>query len=118
MNKIVSIKANPTLDDIVLDPSRVKELSSDEALEELIRLSAIQSALMAQACCGKKEEKEVLGDRLLTVEEVAKTLSCDTDWVYRKAKSWPFSKKLSSKQLRFSQKGLEKYMKNLSHESY
>lgn len=49
-------------------------------------------------------------DRLLEAEEVAKILSVSTDWLYRNAKRLPFTRKLGPKMLRFSAKGIQKYI--------
>ncbi len=49
-------------------------------------------------------------DRLLDAEEAAKALSVSPDWLYRHAKNLPFTRKLGPKMLRFSQKGIEKWL--------
>lgn len=49
-------------------------------------------------------------DRLLTVEQVAERLNVSVDWVYDNAKKFPFTRKLGPKMLRFSERGLQKYL--------
>lgn len=49
------------------------------------------------------------GDKLLTVNEAAELLGVSRRWVYRKAGKLPFTRKLSSGTLRFSEKGLERW---------
>jgi predicted DNA-binding transcriptional regulator AlpA len=49
-------------------------------------------------------------DRLLDAEEAAKMLSMSTDWLYRHAKKFPFTRKLGPKMLRFSYQGIVKWM--------
>jgi predicted DNA-binding transcriptional regulator AlpA len=49
-------------------------------------------------------------DRLLDAVEAAKLLSMSTDWLYRHAKKFPFTRKLGPKMLRFSYQGIVKWM--------
>ena len=113
MNKLTQIKVMPTLDDLAVDPFLAKDLSSEEAANMLGRVMAVQPTLMVQAMSSKEKEHLKVGDRLLMAGEVACRLNCDRDWVYRNTKKLPFTRRLSSKQLRFSEKGLEEYIKNL-----
>ncbi len=48
-------------------------------------------------------------DRLLTAEQVAARLEWSERSVYRAAKAWPFARKLG-KSLRFSERGLERWL--------
>jgi len=50
-------------------------------------------------------------DRLLTVQEAAERLKTSEDWLYRSWKTLPFAVKLSKKQLRFSEQGLDDFIK-------
>jgi predicted DNA-binding transcriptional regulator AlpA len=113
MNKLTQIKTTPTLDDLAVDPALAKALSSEQAKDMLTRLMAIQPILMVQIVYdGGNVEKGAM-DRLLKAEEVADLLGTEVDWIYRKASDLPFTRRLSPGQLRFSKKGLEKYIKNL-----
>jgi predicted DNA-binding transcriptional regulator AlpA len=49
-------------------------------------------------------------DRLLTADEAAKILSVSTDWLYRRSKRLPFTRKIHHKMIRFSFKGIQKYI--------
>lgn len=49
-------------------------------------------------------------DDLLTVEEAAATLRVSPRWLYRHAKTLPFSRKLSRKVLRFSRAGIARWL--------
>ena len=51
-------------------------------------------------------------DRLLSIEEVAQTLSVSKDWIYRNNKKLSFTRKIGSKQLRFSETGLQKWLRD------
>lgn len=54
-------------------------------------------------------------DRLLKVEEAAERLQTSPDWLYRMWKHLPFAVKLSRKQLRFSEEGLQKFLQENQH---
>lgn len=51
-------------------------------------------------------------DRLLTVDEAAERLSVDRRWVYRRVEELPFTRRLSTGTLRFSEKGIERWVKS------
>jgi excisionase family DNA binding protein len=50
-------------------------------------------------------------DRLLTIDQVAQRLSVSRDWVYRNGKKLGFTRKLGPKMARFSESGLQKWLK-------
>jgi hypothetical protein len=47
--------------------------------------------------------------RLLTPEDIAQRLQVDIQWVYRRAKKWPFTRRLG-RLLRFASVGLERWL--------
>lgn len=49
-------------------------------------------------------------DRLLSVKEAADRLGVDRRWLYRRADTLPFAKKIGPGTLRFSEKGLNRWM--------
>jgi len=49
-------------------------------------------------------------DRLLTPKEAAEILGQNTKWLYRHAARLPFARRLSRKSLRFSEKGLRRWL--------
>ena len=51
-----------------------------------------------------------MDDRLLTIDEAAEILNTSKDYLYRNWKKLPFAVSLSKKQLRFSLKGLLKFI--------
>jgi excisionase family DNA binding protein len=51
-------------------------------------------------------------DRLLTIDQVAQQLSVSRDWVYRDGKRLNFTRRLGPKMVRFSESGLEKWLKD------
>lgn len=50
-------------------------------------------------------------DQLLTVEEVAKKLGVPRDWIYRRTRKLPFTVRLGPRHVRFSLRGLERYIR-------
>jgi len=101
-----------SLDDLVADPSRVEDLSGDECQNMLIKLVSIQPLLLGRIISDNKSGNTPQEDTLLTVEQAAKRLNCSKDWLYRNAPKLPFTKRISPHQLRFSSKGVEKYIRN------
>ena len=55
-------------------------------------------------------KSQELEDRLLDAEEAARLLAVSEDWLYRKAKNFPFTRKLGPKMLRFSFQGIQKWI--------
>jgi predicted DNA-binding transcriptional regulator AlpA len=51
-------------------------------------------------------------DRLLTINQVAQRLAVSKDWIYRNGKRLAFTRKLGPKIVRFSEIGLEKWLKD------
>ncbi len=49
-------------------------------------------------------------EKLLTAQQVAETLNVTSRWVYEHADSLPFMRRIGSRSLRFSSRGLEKYL--------
>ncbi len=76
-----------------------------EALLQTIR-QAVREEI--QAAHGQNGQRD--GDSLLDAEEAAITLAVSPDWLYRNAKKLPFARKLGPKVLRFSHRGMEKWL--------
>jgi predicted DNA-binding transcriptional regulator AlpA len=107
--------AVPRLDECVVDPSLARRLPRETALALLANLSVVQAALVARILA---EPAPTLGahpgsaesDRLLTPEETAQRLGQTRRWLYRHAETLPFARRLSRKALRFSERGLERWL--------
>lgn len=84
-------------------------------LEELVAAEATIPARVVLARLPAEDTPEPVAakssqsDRMLTVQEAAERLGVDTRWVYRRAKKLPFTRKLSTGTLRFSERGLERW---------
>ena len=76
-------------------------------------LAEIFLKLMRQAV---REEIRILNedlrekDRLLTAQESAKMLAVSPEWLYRNANKLSFTRRLGPKVLRFSQRGIERWI--------
>jgi predicted DNA-binding transcriptional regulator AlpA len=54
--------------------------------------------------------KFAVTDRLLTADQAAERLGLSKSQVYKQAHGWPFSRKLSTKALRFSEAELDRWL--------
>ena len=115
------------VEDGALDPSRAQQLLADlveqvndlppeEVRRLLVRISAVLVAVAARTDtsttdgpAGSPEESNA-ADRLLTVAEAAQRLGTTERWLYSNHHRLPFARKLSRKALRFSEKGLERWL--------
>jgi excisionase family DNA binding protein len=100
-----------TLDELVRDPARTRDLPPEVARDLLARLAPLLTLLLAQAFQGANGAPEGSAeDRLLTVAEAARKLGMSKDWCYRQAKRLPFAVRIG-RQLRFSERGVERYIR-------
>ena len=104
----------PDLRDLVADPRRAHELSGAEAAALLIELASLQTVVAARLSANPTatpaSNSDSDTDRLLTAEEVAERLQRSVDWVYRQAKHWPFTRRLTRRTVRFSEAGLQRFL--------
>ena len=77
----------------------------EKALSDLIR-QALRSEIHEIVKYIREE------DRLLSIDEVAERLSVSKDWIYRNGKQLGFTKKLGPKMVRYSEAGLQKWLKS------
>ena len=102
----------PTLRDLLEDPLKVAELPREAIAQlrgELARLDTLLlTVLLSSANGGTPAAAD--GDRLLDVKAAAHKLGTTEDWLYRNAATLPFVIRVGSKQLRFSETGIERYI--------
>jgi hypothetical protein len=106
----------PVLAAVAADPERIGNLPQ-AALASLIgEAETLRARLLAQllvtaAAAPGPPPREGMGrpDRLLTAAQAADRLNVDVRWVYSKARSLPFTRRLSRGTLRFSESGLERW---------
>lgn len=102
------------LTDLLQNPARVNEIPPEVIPALLAQLAALQSALTARLLAlplnnGQPEARAE--DRLLSVEAAAERLGTSKDYLYRNAKRLPFTVHLGPRQLRFSARGIERYIR-------
>jgi predicted DNA-binding transcriptional regulator AlpA len=78
-----------------------------DLLLESIRVVVAEEVAKALSGNGRATDEP---DRWLTPEEAAKLMQVNEAWLYRHARGLPFAKKLSRKALRFSERGLMRWM--------
>ena len=80
----------------------------------LVSLAGLQAAVAARLGAGHAGSSlpptAQESDRLLKAEEVAEQLRRSVDWVYRHAKHWPFTRRLTRRTMRFSEAGLRHWL--------
>ena len=106
---------NSTLADLLRDPARVSHLPPNMIPPMLYQLSALQSALATRLISTAQLENDLREtakrDRLLTVAEAAQKLAVSKDWLYTHADRLPFTVRVSHRNLRFSEQGIERYIR-------
>jgi len=95
-------------------PEAVQELPVEVIPGLLCQLSALQAALAARLLAAKpvKSLEDDGADQLLDVKAAADRLGTTPDWLYRNAKSLPFTIRLGLGQLRFSARGIGDWIRN------
>lgn len=103
-----------TLAEVVADPDRLEDTPLEELpdlLAELERLRAeVWTRLMAPVSAPTGDEDRPDPDQLLDAEAVADILDVNTRYVYDHAEDWPFTRRISSRKLRFSERGLYRWL--------
>lgn len=106
----------PGLVEIVQHPERVDAVDRNTAAVLLGHLEAIRARLWTRLLAhygddhryGESDAREE--DRLLTPDDAARLLRVTVTWLYRHHKQLPFSRRISRKVLRFSERGLRQWM--------
>ena len=104
----------PTLDEIAADPKSAACLPREVIAGLLLKVAAVESALATALLDPDNRVTSVPapidGDRLLIVEEAAAKLGLTCDYLYRR-KDLPFRVSVAPGQVRFSLKGIEKFIR-------
>lgn len=109
------MKADVALTMLLADPARAADVPPGERQAVLDALAVQEGrcrVLRDVLTRGLAPVPEAVGtsDRLLTVEEAAARLGLSADWLYRHAKSLPFTRRPARRALRFSEAGLGRWM--------
>jgi predicted DNA-binding transcriptional regulator AlpA len=105
----------PALTALLQDPRRAQEVAPEAVPALLVELAAVQTALAARLLApnleGPGNGQPPEGDRLLKVREAAGKLGMTPDYLYHHSKKFPFTVKPTSRMLRFSARGIEKFIR-------
>ena len=104
----------PRLDELAQEPNKAADLQADTVESLLARCTVLQNALvnrlLALRCVSNGNGDSREPDRLLTAKEAGGKLCRSEDGMYRHANEFPFTVR-DGRQVRFSQKGIEKYIR-------
>lgn len=114
--KITAQTETITLDDIARDPLRVNALSADATRQLIAKLEMARGALKARRIVLSGEPEALASvpdtpDRLLRVGEAAQRIGIAQDTLYKNADDYPFTQRPRPRCLRFSERGIEKWIK-------
>jgi excisionase family DNA binding protein len=99
------------LDDIARDPGKASTLPAAVRRALIVQAAAVLAALAAGMV--PDSHQDTLPDRLLTVKEAADRLGLSEDYLYRHARTLPFFVRPNgSRTVRFSQRGIERYLRD------
>lgn len=107
-----------SVDQLLEQPHRVAQVPANEVPGLLVRLSAVMTALAARTAVSpvettaSKDPTPKKQDRNLTVGEAAELLGVKPSWLYRHSAKLPFTRRLSRRALRFSEKGLRRWLES------
>lgn len=99
---------------LAADPSRLHDVPRDQLPEVAAHLEALRARVWARLSRPPEPDPppdpEPKPDRLLNVEAVADVLDVDARYVYDHADDWPFTRRISQRKLRFSERGLYRWL--------
>jgi predicted DNA-binding transcriptional regulator AlpA len=105
------IAAVPTLTELLNDPERISALPKDAIAELRGQIGKLDTLLLSRLLNDEQPQPGMDGDRLLTASEAAQKLGATEDWLYRNANTLPFAVRVGKKHLRFSEVGIERYIR-------
>jgi predicted DNA-binding transcriptional regulator AlpA len=103
-----------TLDELLTDPARVRDLGPEEIPALLVGLAALQGALAARLtalAASRNGQPEPGADELLTAKEAGRRLGLSADYLYRHAGQLPFTVRPARGAVRFSARGIEDWIR-------
>ena len=102
------------LAELLADPAKVSLVPTEAIPDMRGELAKLDTLLLARLLTASNGTAEtwLKRDRLLGVADAAAKLGATRDWVYRNADHLPFTVRLGKKQLRFSEAGIERYIRH------
>lgn len=110
-----SMDASSILSELAADPDRIEDVPREELPEVLSQLEGIRARLQLRLSSppgpsSNADSEPPTDDQMLDAEEVADRLDVTTRYVYDHADDWPFTRPLSPRKLRFSERGLYRWL--------
>jgi predicted DNA-binding transcriptional regulator AlpA len=104
----------PKLNDLLADPGKAAHVPVEVIPALLGELEQIKALLWSRLTVPQngRGESSSSGDRLLDIQQAALKLGMSKDCLYRNADHLPFTVRIGKKQLRFSEAGIDRYIKN------
>ena len=99
------------LADLLTDPAKLSALSPEAIAALRGELAKLDTLLLRRLLCCGNAHIEPEGDRLLDVKQASVTLGVTEDWLYRHAAKLPFTVRMGTKQLRFSEARIDRYIR-------
>jgi excisionase family DNA binding protein len=96
---------------LLADPSRAEKVPPEERQHLVAALAALTLALLS-APTPKAASRELESDALLSAQETAALLGVSVRRIYRDAGALPFTRRLGPRTLRFSRRGLERWIQS------
>ena len=107
----------PELATLAADPDRIEDVDRSKVPELLSVVEGLRARLWGRMMEPPtpnghplSDMEKASGDRLLDVHEASERMGLTTKQLYRRSDSLPFTRKLGPRTLRFSEKGLEKWL--------
>ena len=94
---------------MVDDPSRSEHIAVADLVVLLGEVERLRAALWARLVTSVERAPE--NDRLLTIEVAAERLATTKDWL-RRCRTLPFVVQLSDGQIRYSEQGIERFIRD------
>jgi excisionase family DNA binding protein len=109
----VSADSRQTLAVLATDPARIEHVPAEQLADLIGEAEGLRAKLLrrlvASAAPAPAPPASREPDRLLTADEAAELLGVSRRWMYRRASSLPFTRRIGRGTLRFSLRGLERW---------
>jgi hypothetical protein len=94
----------------VSKPGTKPELPDDSGMLVTLTVGELRALVSAEVRAALQHDPVIEKEKLLTPEQAADILGQTVRWVYRHAGKLPFTRRISRKNLRFSEAGLRRWI--------
>lgn len=102
------------LAELAAEPSRLEDLREDDLVDVVAELERLRARALLRlsrpADRNGDPPSHPQEDRMLDVEAAAEILGVEPRWLYDRSDSLPFARKLAPRTLRFSERGLYRWL--------